>query len=72
MVTVDAGLRPGRHRFRLVVVDDSGNRSSPDELVVTVTLPLVPPVRDPLIDRPARPPLPGGPVIRPGGGQTPR
>jgi hypothetical protein len=29
-------LRNGRHRFRLVVVDDSGNRSAPDEVVVIV------------------------------------
>jgi hypothetical protein len=36
VVTVEAGLRPGRHRFRLVVVDESGNRSEPDEVVVTV------------------------------------
>lgn len=26
----------GRHRFRLEVVDDSGNRSAPDEVVVIV------------------------------------
>ncbi|GAB4275676.1 MAG: hypothetical protein Kow0092_31300 [Deferrisomatales bacterium] len=35
-VTVDAGLPPGRYRFRLVVVDDHGNRSLPSEVVVTV------------------------------------
>jgi len=29
-------LRLGRHRFRLVVVDDSGNESIPDEVVVIV------------------------------------
>ena len=39
-VTVDpdpqAPLVPGRHRFRLEVVDDSGNRSAADEVVVIV------------------------------------
>jgi hypothetical protein len=29
-------LRLGRHRFRLIVVDDSGNKSIPDEVVVIV------------------------------------
>lgn len=29
-------LKPGRHRFRLVVVDDSGNSSLPDEITVIV------------------------------------
>jgi hypothetical protein len=36
VVTVDAGLRPGRHVFRLVVVDDNGQQSAPDERIVTV------------------------------------
>lgn len=37
-VTVSANkpLPLGRHRFRLVVVDDSGNRSAPDEVEVIV------------------------------------
>lgn len=37
-VTVDPGspLPVGRHRFRLVVVDDSGNASKPDEVLVFV------------------------------------
>ncbi|RNF86198.1 hypothetical protein [Montanilutibacter psychrotolerans] len=29
-------LPPGRHRFRLVVVDDAGNESQPDEVDVIV------------------------------------
>lgn len=29
-------LKLGRHRFRLIVVDDSGNKSVPDEVVVIV------------------------------------
>ena len=29
-------LPPGRHRFQLVVVDDSGNQSQPDTAIVTV------------------------------------
>lgn len=40
VVTVDqdaaAPLLIGRHRFRLEVVDDSGNQSAPDEVVVIV------------------------------------
>ena len=36
-VVVDAGLRPGLHRFRLVVSDDSGNASRPDEVVVQIS-----------------------------------
>lgn len=37
-VTVDPNkpLAVGRHRFRLVVVDDSGNTSQPDEVEVIV------------------------------------
>lgn len=37
-VTVDqtAPLAVGRHTFQLVVVDDSGNQSLPDSLVVVV------------------------------------
>jgi hypothetical protein len=33
---VDNQLRPGAHVFRLVVVDDSGRESRPDEITVTV------------------------------------
>ena len=36
-VVVDAGLRPGLHRFRLVVTDDAGNDSRPDEVLVQVS-----------------------------------
>lgn len=37
-VTIDATqtLPPGRHRFQLVVTDDSGNVSAPDEVNVIV------------------------------------
>jgi len=35
-VTVDAGLAPGRHLFRLVVQDNDGNESAPAEQVVVV------------------------------------
>ena len=35
-IVVDAGLKPGLHRFRLVVVDDTGQASGPDEAVVQV------------------------------------
>lgn len=35
-VNADSSLPLGRHRFRLVVVDDSGNASKPDEQVVII------------------------------------
>ncbi len=35
-VTPDRPLAIGRQRFRLIVVDDSGNRSQPDEVTVIV------------------------------------
>lgn len=35
-VSVDAGLAVGRHLFRLVVQDDSGNTSKPSEVVVEI------------------------------------
>lgn len=35
-VTENNTLRPGRHRFRLVVADDAGNLSQPDEVTVIV------------------------------------
>jgi hypothetical protein len=41
-VTVDAGLRPGRHRFRLEAVATDGRISPPDEVVVTVARIVVP------------------------------
>lgn len=37
VITVDAGLRPGLHRFRLVVTDDQGISSQPDEVVVQIS-----------------------------------
>jgi hypothetical protein len=35
-VSTDSPLPLGRQRFRLVVVDDSGNKSIPDEIIVIV------------------------------------
>ena len=35
-ITPNNALNLGRHRFRLIVVDDSGNVSAPDEVVVIV------------------------------------
>lgn len=37
VIVVDAGLRPGLHRFRLVVTDDQGLNSQPDEVVVQIS-----------------------------------
>lgn len=36
-MTGDGVLRPGRYRFQLVVVDDSGNQSAPDVVDVLIT-----------------------------------
>ena len=36
-ITTDKPLAIGRHTFRLIVVDDSGNRSLPDEVTIIVT-----------------------------------
>ena len=35
-VTVDAGLKPGVHRFNLVVVDDADRASAADEVLIEV------------------------------------
>lgn len=35
-VLVDAGLRPGRHRFQLMVLDGSGRLSKPCVVLVEV------------------------------------
>lgn len=35
-ISPNNALRPGRHRFRLVVADDSGNESEPDEVEIVV------------------------------------
>ncbi|MBL8702373.1 MAG: hypothetical protein JNK67_28570 [Alphaproteobacteria bacterium] len=36
LLEVVGTLRPGRHRFSLVVVDSSGRRSAPDIVIVDV------------------------------------
>lgn len=78
-VVVDGDLPPGEYRFRLVVFDNDGNASAPDDVVVRVrdrriVPPLVPPVLDPrppiLHPLPIIPPI-GGPLpgpLTPGGG----
>lgn len=69
-VTVDGGLRAGRHLFRLVVTDSAGTDSRPDEVTLVVRL------LDPVIPVPVRPvpirPGPIGPRRRGGPDQTPR
>jgi len=35
-VVVDAGLQPGRYRFRLVVIDEAGNESLPSDQIITI------------------------------------
>jgi hypothetical protein len=41
-VLVDAGLPDGQHRFRLEVVDSAGNRSRPDEIVLSISRVVLP------------------------------
>lgn len=71
-VTVDAGLKPGAHRFRLVVTDEQGLQSRVDEIVVQVREVIVappPPVlTDPIVTRPpipfpSNPTLPVSPIV---------
>lgn len=59
-VVVDAGLKPGRYRFRLVVQDSRGQQSLPQDLTVVIqgALPAAParaPKRRPTENAPARP-----------------
>lgn len=64
-ISVDAGLRPGVHRFQLVVVDSAGQRSAPDEVRVQVGDPLQPVLPVDPIDLPVRPPVrPPTPIPR--------
>lgn len=54
-IVVDGGLPAGRHRFRLEVINSTGLRSSPSDVVVAVN-----------DAGPSRPPLrPGTTPIRP-------
>jgi hypothetical protein len=43
----------GRHRFQLVVEDQFGNASQPDEITVTVRRPIVGPAR-PVVTEPEK------------------
>jgi hypothetical protein len=51
-VVVDAGLRPGSYRFRLVVVNDRGLASAPVEVTVSVLTTLFTPTTPTIIGRP--------------------
>jgi hypothetical protein len=59
-IAVDPGLPPGRHRFQLVVIDETGHRSQPAEAIVEVQREIVPPppvIRTDPRAGPVRPPL---------------
>ena len=58
-VEVD-GLPAGSHRFQLVVEDNDGLRSQPDQIVVLVRGLVLPPIDPPIV----RPPI-GGPLVDP-------
>ncbi len=70
VVTVDAGLDIGTHRFQLVVVGSDGRQSAPEVVDVEVSRklvidPLRPPIdRPPLLD-PVQPPITRPPITRP-------
>lgn len=51
LVVVDAGLRPGRYRFRLMVINSDGIESLPSEQIITILEPQNPPPRQPLVIR---------------------
>lgn len=48
VVSVDAGLKPGLHRFQLVVFTADGRKSRPDVEVVKVFEASDDPIRDPI------------------------
>jgi hypothetical protein len=54
VISVDAGLAVGSHRFRLVVSDDSGLASKPVEVVVQVS-PTTQPTTEPTVQPIPRP-----------------
>ncbi len=57
-VVVENALAPGRHRFALTVIDDSGQESATDQVVIEVRRVIVEPVRPPVAPPPVilRPP----------------
>ena len=70
VVTVDAGLELGSHRFQLVVVRSDGRQSPPGEVEVVVSRrlvvdPLQPPISRPPVIDPLRPPISRPPLIDP-------
>jgi hypothetical protein len=64
-LAVDAGLPVGTYRFRLVVEDESRNRSDPAEVDVVVFQRTVTVLDPPIFVGPAIPV--GPPIVRPGG-----
>ena len=57
-IVVDAGLKPGAHRFQLVVVTEDGRSSDPDAATVTVTegtIGPIGPLRDTILVTPVIP-----------------
>lgn len=51
-ITIDGDLPIGRHTFRLVVIDNDGNRSEPDEVVVSIVRGIIDPFPGPIDPRP--------------------
>ncbi len=57
-VVVENALAPGRHRFALTVIDDNGQQSATDQVVIEVRRVIVEPVLPPVAPPPVirRPP----------------
>jgi len=64
-IVVDAGLPLGQHRFQLVVVTDTGQRSQPDVATVDVQKPIIVIQPSPVIVPPIFVPSPT-PLVSPG------
>jgi hypothetical protein len=66
-IEVAAGLKPGRYRFQLVVIDTEENASAPAEREVEIVRPRRPPIdRPPIVIRPPLvDPQPIPPILRP-------
>jgi len=68
IIKVDAGLKAGSYRFQLVVIDNEGNVSIPDERQVEIVQPQLNPIIDPpILVRPPifRPPIDPTIVVSP-------
>lgn len=73
-VVVENALAPGRHRFALTVIDDSGQESATDQVVIEVRRVIVEPVLPPVAPPPVivQPVAPPPVILRPPPIRVPR